>query len=238
MLAGSLLWGSWNSYIQEIASGAWAMTETLIQRCARIGTSTWSDALDEFEIDGVVRGVQQRSGQGRFAAFAVTARGAVGPLGTHRLDEFAVGQMLGAVSGGEVLAVEMGGAEVSTFGGMAALAAASRGFAAVVIDGGCRDIEDIRNTGLWLASRAVTPISGKRRVRLHAIGEPASIGGVTVRQGEMIIGDATGIIAVPSGALSDVLTRAEALHALDGKIESAIRDGKSLTEAVKLTGYV
>ena len=214
------------------------MAENMIERCARIGTSTWSDALDDLAIDGVVRGIQQRSGQGRFAAFAVTARGATGPLGTYRLEEFAVGQMLGAVNAGEVLMVDMGGAEVSTFGGMAALAAASRRFAAVVIDGGCRDIDDIRNTGLWLASRAVTPISGKRRVRLHAIGEPATIGGVTIRQGDVIIGDATGIVAVPRGALNDVLTRAEVLHALDCKMEAAIRDGKTLAEAVKLTGYV
>lgn len=54
----------------------------------------------------------------------------------------------------------------------------------------------------------------------------------------MIIGDATGIVAVPRGSLNDVLTRAEALHALDCKMETAIREGKTLAEAVKLTGYV
>jgi regulator of RNase E activity RraA len=51
-------------------------------------------------------------------------------------------------------------------------------------------------------------------------------------------GDATGIVAVPRGSLNDVLTRAEALHALDCKMETAIREGKTLAEAVKLTGYV
>jgi regulator of RNase E activity RraA len=54
----------------------------------------------------------------------------------------------------------------------------------------------------------------------------------------MIIGDATGIVAVPKRALDDVLTRAEALHELDCRMETAIRDGKTLAEAVKLTGYV
>ncbi|WP_371744575.1 hypothetical protein [Nordella sp. HKS 07] len=82
------------------------------------------------------------------------------------------------------------------------------------------------------------PVSGKSRVRLHSIGEPAVIGGITVQHGDMIIGDATGIVAIPQAALSDVTTRAEALHALDGKIESALRNGKTLGEAVKLTGYV
>lgn len=214
------------------------MELSLLDRCRHIATSTWSDALDDLGIDGVIRGIPQRSGQGRFAAFAVTARGATGPLGTYPFEDFAVAQMLGAVSSGEALLVDLGGTEVSTFGGMAALAAVSRKLAAVVIDGGCRDIEDVRSSGLWLASRAITPVSGKSRVRLHSIGEPAVIGGITVRRGDMIIGDATGIVAIPRAALSDVATRAEVLHALDSRIETALRSGKTLGEAVKLTGYV
>lgn len=214
------------------------MEQDLLDRCGRIGTSTWSDALDALGIDGVIRGVQQRSGQGRFAGFAVTAPGATGPFDTYRLEDFAVAQMIGAVNAGEVLMVDMGGAEVSTFGGMAALAAMSRKLAGVVIDGGCRDIDDIRSTGLWLASRAVTPISGKRRVRLHSIGEPAIVGGIAVRHGDMVIGDATGIVAIPRAVLSDAMAKAEALHALDGKMETALKGGETLGEAMKLTGYV
>ena len=48
-------------------------TAQLLQRCQTIGTSTWSDALDACGISGVVRGLVQRSGHGRFAGFAVTA---------------------------------------------------------------------------------------------------------------------------------------------------------------------
>jgi hypothetical protein len=46
----------------------------LLSRCERIATSTWSDALDESAITGVVTGLSQRSGSGRFAGYAVTAR--------------------------------------------------------------------------------------------------------------------------------------------------------------------
>ena len=46
-------------------------TPELLQRCNGIGTSTWSDALDQCGISGVVRGIVQRSGRGRFAGFAV-----------------------------------------------------------------------------------------------------------------------------------------------------------------------
>lgn len=214
------------------------MEQSLVDRCRGIETSTWSDALDDLGIDGVIRGIEKRSGQGRFAAYAVTVQGTVGELGAYPLEDFAVAQMIAAVSSGEVLMVDLGGAEVSTFGGMAALSAVSRKFAAVVIDGGCRDIDDVRSTGLWLASRSVTPLSGKRRIKLHSIGKSAVMGGVTIQTGDAVIGDATGIVAIPRAAFPDALKRAEDLHALDGKIEKAIKDGKTLAEAVKLTGYV
>jgi 3-hexulose-6-phosphate synthase / 6-phospho-3-hexuloisomerase len=70
-----------------------------------------------------------------------------------------------------VLVVDARGAEISTLGGLATLAASLRGAAAVVIDGGCRDIDEIRATNLWLASRFVTPISGKTRIRVESIGD-------------------------------------------------------------------
>jgi hypothetical protein len=66
-------------------------------------------------IDGVIRGVQQLSGRGRFAAFALTVRGDAGPLGTYRLEDFAVAEMIRAVNASEVLMVDMSSAEVSTF---------------------------------------------------------------------------------------------------------------------------
>ena len=49
-------------------------TAELLRRCMAIGTSTWSDALDQCGISGVVRGLVQRSGRGRFAGAAVIER--------------------------------------------------------------------------------------------------------------------------------------------------------------------
>ena len=59
-----------------------------------------------------------------------------------------------------------------------------------------------------------------------------------MHSGDMVIGDDTGIVVVPKAVLYDAVTRAEALHALDCKIETALKAGKTLDEAVKLTGYV
>src|SRR4051812_47764828 len=119
-----------------------------LARCAQIGTSTWSDALDEFAIAGVVRGLTVRSGHGRFAAMAVTARQTIGELGNCTKSEIAVGRMIDAVGPGQVLLVDMGGAEVSALGGLAAAAVQAKQVAAVILDGACRDLAEIRATGL------------------------------------------------------------------------------------------
>lgn len=215
-----------------------AAVMTLLERCKRIGTSTWSDALDNLAINGVVRGISHRSGQGRFAAFAVTARQATGGFGVFQSSDFSVAQIVGAAGPDKVLVVDMGGAEISTFGGLAALAAVTRGVAAVVIDGACRDLDEIRTHGLWLASRSVTPTSGKRRVKLKSLGEPVNIGGITVRPDDLVVGDETGIVSVPKDDIERVLVDAERLHSLDEQIEAALKQGQSFEAAIAAADYV
>jgi regulator of RNase E activity RraA len=210
----------------------------LLPRCGRIATSAWSDALDEFEIEGVVAGIAQRSGRGRFAAYAVTAREVAGPLRTFARREFAVGSLIASVGPGRALVVDAGGAQISTFGGLATLAASLRGATAVVIDGGCRDIEEIRATNLWLGSRFVTPTSGKTRIRVESIGDPVHLGGVWVQTGDLVVGDETGIVIVPRAQLAAVLAKAEALVEKDRTIEAALRAGQSFSEAATAADYI
>jgi regulator of RNase E activity RraA len=210
----------------------------LLQRCKAIGTSTWSDALDACGISGVVRGLAQRSGSGRFAGFAVTARESAGALGSFPRTEFGVGKMIAAVGPGQVLMADVSGAEISTFGGLAALATQKRGAAAVVIDGACRDLEELRATGLWLASRFVTPTTGKTRLKLESIGAEVTIGGIAVRAGDLVVGDDTGIIVVPRGELDRVLAQAERMLATDAEVEKALHAGKSFSEAAAAASYI
>ena len=138
----------------------------LLQRYARISTATWSDALDEVGIEGVVSGLPRPSGEGRCVGFAMTAHADVGPMGGFALKDFSQDRMIAAAGRTDVLVVDAGGVEVSCMGGIVALSAHNKGIEGVVIDGPCRDIEDIRKVGLWVASRHLTPRTGKRRVRL------------------------------------------------------------------------
>jgi regulator of RNase E activity RraA len=212
--------------------------QRLLARCTAIGVSIWSDALDELAIGGVLQGITQRSGSGRMCGFAVTARQLPGRLGDFEKSDFAVGRLVAAAGPGKVLMVDVGGAPVSTLGGLASLAASKQGASGVVIDGGCRDIDEIRATKLWLASRWVVPTTGKRRLKLQPLGGTVSVGGIEVSQGDLVVGDETGIVVVPRAKLLEVLEQAERIVAVDERVEAAIRAGESFGSAAAAAGYL
>lgn len=215
-----------------------AIDAALLKEFQQVGTSTWSDILDEIGVQGVIGGLARRGGEGRFAAVAVTAKAQARPLGGFTREEFAVGQMIDAVGPGQVLAIDVGGAEVSTFGGLASLAARVKGVEAVVIDGGCRDVEEIRETGLWLASRHVTPMTGKKRIRIESMGQRISIGGVSVAPGDLLVGDDTGIVVIPRQHQGAALETSGRMVRMDREIERAIKSGRSFREAARSANYI
>ena len=212
--------------------------ETLLKSCADISTSTWSDAMDDLGIAGVVQGITPRGHQDRFAAFAVTARHLCGDFGDLDRADFAVGRLVEATGPGRALMIDVGGAAISTFGGIASMAASRRGATAVIIDGACRDVNEVKETGLWLASRHVTPLTGKGRLKLISMGKPIMIGGVHVCEGDLVVGDDTGIIVVPRQRLEETLEVARQALAVDLRVEQDIHNGSSFAEAAAAAGYI
>jgi len=188
-------------------------------------TSTWSDALDRAGIQGVVRGLRHVVGPLPFGGRAVTARQEAAALGSYPGDAFDIAGILAAASEGDVLVIDVGGAEVSSFGGLAARVAVRRGIAGAIVDGGCRDVHEIEAIGLTVCSRHTTPLSGKRRMRTIEIDGSISCGGVALRSGDYIFADRTGIVVVPGARYEEVLAIARELDRRDRAFAQAIESG-------------
>lgn len=207
------------------------MADRNLDRARRLATSTIGDVLDQAGVGGVVTGLVRRSGTGRAAGYAQTMQAVVGPLGSFTFEEFAVGKAFDAVVADAVLVIDLGGAEVSTFGGLAALTVSQRAAAGVLIDGACRDVEEIRALGVTVASRHVTPRTGKGRLKVAALGKPIACGGVTVRPGDLVVIDDTGAVVIPNAMIEQILAAAEELDRRDTAFAEKIKAGKTFAAA-------
>lgn len=184
----------------------------LIERCRRIPTSTWSDALDRFGLGGVIVGLQRRAGGLPIAGPIATVAEEVGPLGSADPEQFGIDLILaGAQSGDIVLIRQIGTPAASAIGGLAAMRAQRHGVNGIVIDGACRDVDELAEVGLPILSRATTPASGRGRARITGVNVPLPFEaeGLEVESGDILVADDTGVVVIPLGRLEELLVTAE-----------------------------
>jgi 3-hexulose-6-phosphate synthase / 6-phospho-3-hexuloisomerase len=210
----------------------------LLSRCRAVATSSWSDALDTLGVSGVVHGLALRSGAGSVAGRAVTVREIAGELDDYPPSTFTPSTFLEAAGRDSIIVLAIGGAVVSSCGGLVAQAAALKGVAGIVVDGGCRDLADIRASGMWVMSRHVTPVSGRRRVRVDAVNVPVTVGGIRVSAGDYVVGDDTGLVCIPADRLDAALQIAEELTEKDTRFSTALREGHTFAAAAAHLGHV
>ena len=188
----------------------------LVGRCARIATSTWSDALDRLGLAGVLNGLERRAGSLPFAGPVVTVAEDVGALGTADPGAFGIDQILASASPGDAILVrQVGDPPASAIGGLAALAARRHGVAGIVVDGACRDLDELDAVGLPILSRSATPASGRGRARITGLNVPLRFPGFEVAPGDLLVADTTGVVILPFGRLTELLQVAEARAASD-----------------------
>jgi 4-hydroxy-4-methyl-2-oxoglutarate aldolase len=197
-----------------------------------IPTTCLSDALDRLGLPGQVADVRRLSGNG-FAGRAFTVR--YGPVGT---DGGTVGDYIEDVERGAVVVLDNGGRDDCTvWGGLLSEVASMRGVAGTLIDGVCRDIERAHGLGYPVYARGVWMRTGKDRVRVEAVSEPVSVGGVRVRPGDYVRADADGAVVVPADLAPDVIATAGEIHRKEEQIAAEIRAGSALRDARERHGY-
>ena len=107
-------------------------------------------------------------------------------------------EMIEEANPGEVgVIVIEDGLDVAGIGGLMATTAQVRGMAGMVIDGGVRDVTEIRAMGLPVYGRSVTPATAVGRYASVAKQIPVTCGGVVVRPGDIIVAGEDGVVRVP-----------------------------------------
>jgi 4-hydroxy-4-methyl-2-oxoglutarate aldolase len=154
----------------------------------------------------------------RFVGTALTARAGA-------RDNLAAIAALDFIMPGDVLVIAAQGfTETAVFGDNMARIAKQRGAVAVVIDGAVRDVDEIRGIGLPVFSRAVTPNSAFPSGP-GEVGLPLSLGDVAVDTGDVVLGDADGIVVVARDRLAEITGKLEEVAKKESALQAQIESG-------------
>jgi 4-hydroxy-4-methyl-2-oxoglutarate aldolase len=204
-----------------------------VERASKLDTATLSDALDRLGIPGQCLNIKPRDPRFRLTgrAFTLYYAPAGKPAGT-------VGEFIDDVPPGSVIVIDNGGRENATvWGDILTEIAHRRGIAGTVIDGACRDTALCLELGYPIFSRSYSMRTGKDRVQLDATNVTVNIGDARVAPGDILRGDADGVVAIPRQHEAEVLATAEGVATAEEAIRNAVRGGKRLDEARKEFGY-
>lgn len=99
-------------------------------------------------------------------------------------------------------------ARVAPWGELLSTAARARGAAGALMDGCTRDIKAIRAMKFPVFHGGIAPLDSKGRARIMALDTPVACGGVSVASGDLIFGDADGVVVIPQKIEAEVLALA------------------------------
>ena len=219
------------------ASGA----DRLVARLAQLETGQVSDVLDEAGLPnqvlashlGLLRPGARLAGRASCVAGEpiVTAANASPALPPDALES--------VVERDTILVIGTGGFSAgSVLGGFVAFSLQLQGCAGVLTDGLIRDADEINGLDFPVVCAGLTPLNGARRWRLTRRGDPIPLPGQTavpvlVRPGDLILGDADGVVVVPAHAAEQVIADSEELLRIERRIGEALRSGAKRIDAFK-----
>ncbi|MCH1881912.1 RraA family protein [Agrococcus sp. ARC_14] len=159
-----------------------------------------------------------------------------GPAFTVRTrpgDNLMVHLALDLAAPGDIIVVDAGGDLTNAImGELMVLHAAQRGIGGVVINGAIRDSAELAQQSLPVFAAGVTH-RGPYKDGPGEINVPIAIDGMTIEPGDLIIGDADGILAVPFDHAESVLTAARAKLASEERSAEQFRNGTSARDHIR-----
>lgn len=188
----------------------------LIAAFRATATAVISDNLDR--LPGAV-GLTPFYAGPTMAGRAVTVRTACG-------DNLFIHKALDLLQPGDVLVVDGGGdTGRALIGEIMMTVALHKGAAGMVIDGAVRDSAALRASSFPVFARGVTH-RGPYKNGPGAINEPVSVGGMIVAPGDLVVGDADGVVAFPMAAAPALLDAVRAQEKREAEILLSIREGR------------
>lgn len=136
---------------------------------------------------------------------------------------------------GDVVLVAAGGyEEAGTFGDVLGNAMKAKGLAGMVTDSGVRDTKDLIELGLPVFSGSVC-IKGTVKETIGPINHPLVFGDEIVYPGDVLLGDADGVVVVRKDEIEEVIRLSQARVDAEDDLIRRYKEGGTTIELCNLT---
>lgn len=218
-------------------SGSATFDEKYRARFERLSTTNVSDACDFYGISGATCGIRPMAEcWGRMVGRAVTVKmcAAGETKNKHHLGMNAIE----AAKPGDIIVIDNGGRlDTSCWGGILANSARMKKVSGTVIDGCCRDLDDIIDADYPVYARGCVVATARGRIMEQSTNEIISFGGVQVRPGDVVMCDRSGVVIVPWEHVDEVLEKAEELYYKEEQMVKEILESGDLLGTDEKFGY-
>jgi regulator of RNase E activity RraA len=127
---------------------------------------------------------------------------------------------------------------IAPWGELLSTAARARGAAGCLTDGLVRDTRAIRTMSFPVFHGGIGPLDSKGRGKVADIDIPIECAGVRVETGDLVLGDADGVIVLPQAVESEALSRALAKVEGENATRSELERGEKLRDVFARHGIL
>ncbi len=197
--------------------------ETIDDILKQVSTSNVSDAMHH---KGEMEGLRPVSFNKKFFGKAFTVRAYPG-------DWSKTVQSIDAAEPGDVIVIDAHESRVALWGELASKSALSRKITGLVIDGGVRDIDEIKDMNFPIFARCISPAAGEPK-GMGELNVPIKCGGIEVDPGDYILADRNGVVVIPKKRALEIAKRALYVKEKEDRVKKEIDDGKTLGQILEL----
>jgi 4-hydroxy-4-methyl-2-oxoglutarate aldolase len=140
---------------------------------------------------------------------------------------------------GDVAVLGCGGStRIAPWGELLSTAARARGAAGCLTDGFVRDIKPIRRMRFPVFHGGIAPLDSKGRGKVAEIDVPIHCAGVAVSPGDLVVGDADGVIVIPRAVEAVALEKAFAKVRGENDTREELERGTKLADVFARHGIL
>ena len=127
---------------------------------------------------------------------------------------------------------------IAPWGELLTTASLARGAHGCVTDGLVRDVKAIRELEFPVFHGGIGPLDSKGRGEFCAIDVPIECAGVSVNPGDLVFGDADGVVVVPQPVVAQTVKQALAKVEGEDRTRAELKQGARLADVFKKYGVL